>query len=107
MMAVDVETGAAFRAGTARQLFEKAAPGYDVATDGKRFVMVKPVPLTSEATELHLILNWFDDLRRARAASGVKRRCLFPPVNMWARTKSSACSGQEAWGRCIARAIRN
>jgi serine/threonine-protein kinase len=64
MMAVDVETGALFRAGTPRLLFEKAAPDYDVAPDGKRFLMVKPVPLTSEATELHVILNWFDDLRR-------------------------------------------
>jgi hypothetical protein len=38
-----------------------AQPNYDVAPDGGRFVMVKthrPAP-----TELHFILNWFEELR--------------------------------------------
>jgi Tol biopolymer transport system component len=64
MMAVDVETGAAFRVAAARMLFEKASSDYDVAPDGKRFLMLKPAPLSAESTELHVILNWFDDLRR-------------------------------------------
>jgi Tol biopolymer transport system component len=64
MMAVDVEAGAAFRAGAARQLFEIGSGDYDVAPDGKRFLMLKPSALSAEATELHVILNWFDDLRR-------------------------------------------
>jgi len=64
MMAVDVETGAAFRAGTPRMLFEKASSDYDVAPDGRRFIMLKPAATTADTSELHVILNWFDDLRR-------------------------------------------
>lgn len=64
MMAVDVEPGAAFRAGAARLLFEKVSSDYDVAPDGKRFLMLKPSAATADSTELHVILNWFDDLRR-------------------------------------------
>ena len=64
MMAVDVETGAAFRAGAARVLFEKASSDYDVAPDGKRFLMLKPSATAGESTEIHVIVNWFDDLRR-------------------------------------------
>ena len=33
-----------------------------VAPDGKRFLMLKP-STHAEATELHVILNWFDDGR--------------------------------------------
>jgi Tol biopolymer transport system component len=64
MMAVDVETGATFRAGTPRMLFEKVSSDYDVAPDGRRFLMLKPAKTMTESTELHVILNWFDDLRR-------------------------------------------
>jgi serine/threonine-protein kinase len=64
LMAVDVEIGAAFRAGAAHLLFEKVSSDYDVAPDGKRFLMLKPSPLSADSTELHVILNWFDDLRR-------------------------------------------
>ena len=64
MMAVDVETGAVFRAGTPRMLFEKVSSDYDVAPDGRRFLMLKPAVTTTDSSELHVILNWFDDLRR-------------------------------------------
>jgi Tol biopolymer transport system component len=64
MMAVDVETGAAFRAGTARVLFEKVAGDYDVSPDGRRFLMLKPAAAAGDSGELHVIVNWFDDLRQ-------------------------------------------
>jgi Tol biopolymer transport system component len=66
MMAVDVETGAAFRAGAPYMLFEKAANDYDVAPDGRRFLMLKPPAAGpgGAGSELHVILNWFEDLRR-------------------------------------------
>jgi Tol biopolymer transport system component len=64
MMAVDVETGAAFRARTPHMLFEKASSDYDVAPDGRRFIMLKPAATTADTSELHVIVNWFDDLRR-------------------------------------------
>jgi eukaryotic-like serine/threonine-protein kinase len=64
MMAVDVETGAAFRAETPRMLFEKVSSDYDAAPDGRRFLMLKPAAATADSSELHVISNWFDDLRR-------------------------------------------
>ena len=64
MMAIDVESGAAFRARTARRLFEKVSSSYDVAPDGRRFLMLKPSAADSDPPELHVILNWFDDLRK-------------------------------------------
>ena len=64
MMAVGVETGAAFRPGTPRMLFEKFTSDYDVAPDGRRFLMLKPAATITDSGELHVILNWFDDLRR-------------------------------------------
>lgn len=66
MMAVDVETGAAFRAATPKILFEKATTGYDVAPDGRRFLMLKAAPVTQGGTpsELHVVVNWFEELRR-------------------------------------------
>jgi hypothetical protein len=45
-------------------LFEKVSSDYDVAPDGRRFLMLKPAPVAEEASELHVIVNWFDDLRR-------------------------------------------
>jgi hypothetical protein len=66
MMAVDVETGAAFRAGTPTVLFERESAFYDVAPDGRRFLMLKAAPATQSGTpsELHVVVNWFEDLRR-------------------------------------------
>ena len=64
MMSVDVATGTAFRAGTPRMLFEKASTDYDVAPDGRRFLMLKPAATITDPNELHVIVNWFDDLRR-------------------------------------------
>jgi Tol biopolymer transport system component len=65
MMAVDVETGAAFRSGSPEMLFTKASQDYDVAPDGKRFIMLKPAAAPEGSpSELHVILNWFDELRR-------------------------------------------
>jgi hypothetical protein len=42
MMAVDVHLAPTFRAGRAKLLFEgNYSNGYDVAPDGKRFLMIK------------------------------------------------------------------
>ena len=66
MMVVDVAPGPSFQPGKPRILFEKAGyTGYDVARDG-RFLMIEPAaqPAPEQSTELHVILNWFDELRR-------------------------------------------
>lgn len=72
LWAVDILTEGGFEAGRPRLLFEKPGyislspvRGYDLSLDGQRFLMVKldqrkPTP----ATEMTLIQNWFEELKR-------------------------------------------
>ena len=53
-----------YRGGPNLLLFEKVSSDYDVAPDGRRFLMLKPAATNADTGELHVILNWFDDLRR-------------------------------------------
>ncbi len=66
MMAVEVESGAAFRAGAPKMLFERAGltDGFDVAPDGQRFLVIKPGAAPAQAGELRVVVNWFEELRR-------------------------------------------
>lgn len=61
--------------GTPRRLFERAFTGkagaarwsyslYDVAADGQRFVMMEETKSDPAPTQLNLILNWFQELKR-------------------------------------------
>jgi Tol biopolymer transport system component len=76
MMAAAVSTGTTFSAAKPRELFEgdfahrggptiNLAPDYDISPDGRRFLMVQPVgPATvTAAPGLHVVLNWFRELR--------------------------------------------
>jgi len=66
MMAVDVQTSPAFRAGTPKVLFKGTyASAYDVSPDGKRFLMIKP-PATAQAPtdQVTVVVNWFEELHR-------------------------------------------
>ena len=68
IMAVDVTTQPAFRAGTPRLLFEeRRSPDWENAAttlhaDG-RFLMVMGSGQEPKATELNVIQNWFEDLK--------------------------------------------
>jgi len=79
MMAVDVNqsrdsNGAvSFAAGTPKVLFEgrnEATVGfgfrsnYDVSPDGQRFLMVKPSEDQPAPTQINVVLNWFEELKR-------------------------------------------
>ena len=71
MMAVEITTEPTFSAGTPRLLFDgTSVPGgslanYDVAPDGQRFLMLKPVESeTSAPTQIHVVLNWFEELKQ-------------------------------------------
>jgi Tol biopolymer transport system component len=72
MMVVDVQTQPTFSAGKARLLFEGPyTPGtqtgafYSVSPDGERFLMMKPVEAqTSALTQINVVLNWFEELKR-------------------------------------------
>ena len=71
MLVVDVTTRPEFTKSTPRELFRwqgsnvATSTGYDVTPDGQRFVMTadtREVP--PPVTELHVVLNWFDELER-------------------------------------------
>ena len=70
VMAVAVDTDSGFAAGTPQMLFEgsylptnASFPFYDVSPDGNRFLMLEPVLSQSGATQIHMVLNWFEELR--------------------------------------------
>jgi serine/threonine-protein kinase len=72
MMVVDIQTSPAFTLGKPRMLFEGPySNGYDVAPDGKRFLMVRSnaPPVAAATPQLHVVLNWFQELQRRAPAS--------------------------------------
>jgi len=72
ILAVPVTMKPRFRPGTATVLFEgrygstswMEVPNFDIAPDGKSFVMVKPDEEWGRATEIRVVLNWFEELKR-------------------------------------------
>jgi serine/threonine-protein kinase len=72
MMAVEITTQPSFRTGTPRLLFEgpyrrsttPTTAQYDVSADGQRFLMVQEEAQEAEATQLNVVLNWFEELKR-------------------------------------------
>jgi eukaryotic-like serine/threonine-protein kinase len=71
MMVSRTRTIPDFQAGPAQLLFEGAydkgresRPAYDVAADGRRFLMVRTNDGESAPTGLEIILEWFDELKR-------------------------------------------
>jgi serine/threonine-protein kinase len=72
MMAVAVQTHPEFTAGQPVALFAGryarsdpfSVPGYDVALDGQRFLMVKESEQGTVHTHVNVVLNWFEELRQ-------------------------------------------
>jgi eukaryotic-like serine/threonine-protein kinase len=78
MMAVDIATQPSFTAGKPRMLFEgqyeptwATGPNYDVSPDGQRFLMVKASEQEQAVTQINVVLNWFEELKR-RVPTGTK-----------------------------------
>ena len=76
MMAAEITTEPTFSAGTPRLLFEGnyqssggALAQYNVTSDGQRFLMIQPVEPEQPATQIHVVLNWFEELKQ-RVPSG-------------------------------------
>ncbi len=68
-MVVAIVTEPEFSAGTPQVLFEGPylnVPGlsYDVSPDGQRFLVLQPQYDDSQVRELHVVTNWFDELKR-------------------------------------------
>ena len=72
MMVVRIETDPELQPGVPEVLFESPyefselrGSNYDVAPDGKRFLMVRTAEQEIEKPwELHVVLNWFEELKR-------------------------------------------
>jgi serine/threonine-protein kinase len=72
MMAVDIAAGPSFSAGRPHVLFQGqyeptlvTNANYDISPDGRRFLMLKATAAREEAlTQVNVVLNWFDELRR-------------------------------------------
>jgi Tol biopolymer transport system component len=69
LMVVPVETGATFVAGQPAEVLEGTydmglgfSSNYDVSPDGKSFFMIKRT--TEPPREIHVVLNWFEELKR-------------------------------------------
>ena len=76
MMAVEIETEPAFRRVNERLLFEKfiyfsLGRTYDVTPDGKFVVIKQGYEARSADTEVIVVENWFEELKR-RAPVGDK-----------------------------------
>jgi Tol biopolymer transport system component/tRNA A-37 threonylcarbamoyl transferase component Bud32 len=73
MMAVEVATQPSLTVGKPKMLFHgdyvSTVPGltntaYDVSPDGQRFLMVKEVGRALSSTQINVVQNWFEELRR-------------------------------------------
>jgi hypothetical protein len=67
MMAAGTTTQPTFSADNPKMLFEgqyvpslQTMPNYDVSRDGQRFLMVKASEQTEAATQINVVLNWFE-----------------------------------------------
>jgi len=78
MMAVEITTQPNIALGNPRVLFERQyvlatvpISNYDVSPDGRRFLMVKGDEQSTTATQINVVLNWFEELKR-RVPTGTK-----------------------------------
>jgi serine/threonine-protein kinase len=69
MMAVEITTAPTFKAGAPRRLFEgryafslTTSAAYDVTSDGQRFLRVQPLYPDPPVNQIHIVLNWFEEL---------------------------------------------
>jgi hypothetical protein len=46
------------------RLLDLTTPKYDVSSDGQRFLMLKPSEQAESATQINVVLNWFEGLKR-------------------------------------------
>ncbi len=69
LMAVDIQTTPAFRAGTPHALFALGNVPWDVAPDGKRFLVVKEPEAAASEAKMQAVVNWFEELRQKAPAN--------------------------------------
>ena len=71
MMVVPVQTQGMFTPGKPQLLFQAPfevmdgfRPNFDVTPDGQRFLMIKDAAPDSAPTQINVVLNWFEELKR-------------------------------------------
>ena len=71
MMAVEISTEPSFSAGKPQALFQGPYVStlgtllfYDVSPDGQRFLMLKPTEQAAALTQIVVVQNWFEELKR-------------------------------------------
>jgi hypothetical protein len=79
MMAVEIATSPTLTVGKPQRLFEKPYersqafwPNYGVTADGQRFVMVKRIDQGEAPAQINVVVNWFEELRRATGSTDVR-----------------------------------
>jgi len=71
LISVDISTSPTFSPSTPRRLFEGryvtnvGRANYDVSADGRQFLMIEAVGSESRTTQLNLVQEWFEELKRA------------------------------------------
>jgi serine/threonine-protein kinase len=75
MMVVNITPGPAFSATPPRVLFEQhfdegkaGTTGYDVSLDGQRFLMIQATEPELPPTQIHVVLNWLEELKQQAPA---------------------------------------
>ena len=68
LMSVSIQTEPGFVAGKPRTVFEGSlvdtdARSHDISGDGRRHLIIRP-SAPSTATQLNVIVNWFEELKR-------------------------------------------
>ena len=73
LMRVPIDTKAGFAAGTAQQMFQTdflaSGHDFDVMPDGKQFVFIKEMQPARAATQINVVLNWFEELKQRMNAA--------------------------------------
>jgi hypothetical protein len=71
MMAVDIITRPGFSVSKPKTLFQGpylptalTFPYYDVSADGQRFLMIKPSEQSTSLTQIVVVQNWSEELKR-------------------------------------------
>jgi eukaryotic-like serine/threonine-protein kinase len=79
VMAVEIATSPTLTVGKPRLLFEKPYersqafwPNYTATADGQRFVMIKRIDRGETPAQINVVVNWFEELRRATGSTDLR-----------------------------------
>ena len=75
LMAVEITPQPTFSAGSPRLLLQgrfigspNGTTGYDVSADGQRFLRIQAVEPEPPANQIHVVMNWFEELKQLAAS---------------------------------------